>query len=262
MKRDYILFLLVGAMLMPFSVIKAQQYHTGDSLALQNIMTNNFAASNQLNWNDPDPGTWLGVVWNSATPQRIVQLELNAGGGGSGSQQGGTNGLAVEKFTGFSGAGVDASLIGIPDFSALTELYALDLRQNDSITGINVSGLNKLEYVMMCQNAILGALDFSGLANLQHIHMSNMDSLTTLNASNCPRLKRLMCKRGNNTIQTLNMTGSDSIVHFNFKTSLAPSLTTLDFTGKSNIFKIAASRNSLTTLVFSLLKILEAINTY
>ena len=74
MKRNYFIALLALIMITPFVSIKAQLYDAGDSTACYNIMTNNFSSENLLNWNDPDPGMWLGVTWNSATPKRIIEF--------------------------------------------------------------------------------------------------------------------------------------------------------------------------------------------
>jgi hypothetical protein len=196
MKRNYILSLMAAFMLLPFTNVKAQ-FDAGDSTVIYNIMTNNFAASNLLNWNDPNPANWLGVGWDSSvTPYRIVELNIEGTGTESigSSTNGGDHGTAIEKFD-FTSTGnaayVDANLIGAVDLSGLSELVLLNLLKQDSIMSIDVSGLNKLEYFSIARAVYLTDLDVSNLPNLLHLHTGGLDLLENVNASNCPRLKAL-----------------------------------------------------------------------
>ena len=99
MKKNYILSILTVVMLLPFTTIKAQ-YDAGDSTVCYNIMTNNFSTFNMLNWNDPDPGNWLGVEWSTATPKRIVELNINESSNNDNGDntQGGDHGTPFEKY--------------------------------------------------------------------------------------------------------------------------------------------------------------------
>ena len=247
MKRNYILSLLAIAMLMPFTALKAQ-YDAGDSTVCYNIMTNNFAASNQLNWNDPDPANWLGVIWNNATPKRIVRLELNGSGNGNvGNIQGTSWPINMDtvsaKYEGFIGSGIDSELKGELDFSALTELKALDLRNNDSISGVNVSGLVNLNHFFISINDIIDSIDLSGLSNLITTHLQNLDSLLFLDLSNCPRLRRVKAQSwGNGSLNTVNLTGSDSLKHLNLGRGGSATLNIVDLTGKTELRKFKANR--------------------
>jgi len=248
MKRNYILSLLAIAMLMPFTALKAQ-YDTGDSTVCYNIMTNNFTTNTALNWSDPDPGNWLGVIWNTATPKRIVKLELHENGNDMGSPRGGDIGLAIQKYTDIDGSGVNSELTGALDFSALTELFALDLRRQEFVTSINVTGLNNLEYFMMSRADNIATLDFSNLANLQHIHVSRNDGLTTINASNCPRLKKLMVKQCQAGLTNVNVLGSDSIRFLNLKRSMSNSSpqTVFDLTGKFRLYHFVINEANISS---------------
>ncbi len=146
MKKNYFVILLAALVLLPFANLKAQ-FHSGDSLVIQYIMNNNFDSSNLLNWSDSNPANWLGVVWNSASPQRIVQLDLK----GDGSDNAGNTHSTlphIKDYPGISGSGVDSRLSGTIDFSGLTALYAIDLRDQDSIAGVNILGLNNLQLII------------------------------------------------------------------------------------------------------------------
>ncbi|MEJ6735648.1 MAG: hypothetical protein QNK84_01235, partial [Flavobacteriales bacterium] len=239
MKKNYILSILTVVMLLPFTTIKAQ-YDAGDSTVCYNIMTNNFTANNLLNWSDPNPANWLGVIWNTSTPKRIIQLELEENGDDMGTVRGGNVGLALQKYTNINGSGVNSQLTGALDFSALTELFALDLRDQELISSINFTGLNSLEYFIMCRADSITALDMSNLPNLQHIHTSNMDAILTIDASNCPRLKKLMVKRGNATLTNVNISGSDSLRFINIESSVSNTSpqTSLDLTGKTELYHL------------------------
>jgi len=247
MKKFYTLVLLFGLILLPTKNLKAQ-FDPGDVAILENMMNNNFAVSNLLNWNDPNPGNWLGVAWNTATPRRVVQLDLlDEGGWGAGAGAGSSHNTLpfIKAYPGWIGNGVDAALIGNIDLSGLAELYAVDLRRQDSITGLNVSGLNNLEYVMFARNNFTTDLDFSNLPNLQQIHMTSMSALTMLNASNCPRLKLLKSK--NNTLTSFNISGSDSLqaIVINYGDS---GLNAIDLMGKTELQYLWMRYNDIQSL--------------
>jgi len=252
MKRNYILSLLAGLILLPFTSLKAQ-YDAGDSTVCYNIMTNNFASTNLLNWNDPNPGNWLGVVWNTATPKRIIQLDLCVNKGStSGNSRGGDIGLtgSNQKYEGFNGLNVDSRLLGTVDFSGLSELEALDLRRQDSIARINLSGLTKFKYFSMCRNTVMDTLNLNNLPNLINVNMAHMNALISLNASNCSRLKLLKCKRGSATLENLNITGSDSLIALILKntTSNTSPQTTLDLTGKAELYYMIMNNANLSNI--------------
>jgi hypothetical protein len=250
MKRNYILSLMAAFMLLPFTNVKAQ-YHIGDSTAIHNIMTNNFAAANLLNWNDPNPGNWLGVVWdNLVTPYRIVELSLKA----SGIPTNGTRGINNwtidhanyhNKYVNWDTAGVATNLIGDLDFTALSELKRLKVSSHDSITSINVQGLNKLEYLYAGGNNLMDTLDASNLPNLYSIHCGSNNSLVYLNASNCSRLKRV--KATYCAITDVNLTGSDSIRFLSLRDN---DITSLDVSTKTELLCLQVADNpNLTSLV-------------
>lgn len=246
MKKLYIFVLLAGLICLPAKNVKAQ-YDPGDVAALQNVMNTNFAASNLLNWTDPDPGLWLGVTWNAATPRRVVQLDLRGDGMGGGTERGTgwpipMSSVFQTKYEGFLGSGgVDSHLTGDVDLSALSELRALDLRRQDSISGLNVSGLNKLMYFYMGNSDMLTSLDLSNLPNLRDIHIPAMNDLVDLNASNCPRLKKIKATWSNNVLQSINLAGSDSLMQLGLKDA---GLSSLDVTGKTELRKLAVNSNS------------------
>ena len=241
-------------MLLPFTAVKAQ-FDAGDSTVCYNIMTNNFTANNLLNWNDPNPGNWLGVVWNTATPQRIIQLELKGDGSVNvGNTQGAYWPINMDtvsrKYDGFVGSGVNSMLLGNIDFSGLTELIGLDVRENDSISGINVSGLANLNHFFMSRNDIVDSLDLSNLPNLITFHAPRLDSLSFVDLSNCPRLRRVKLQSwSNGKLSYFNVTGSDSLIHLNLGTGgIASALSAIDLTGKTELRKFKAARYAIQTI--------------
>ena len=250
MKKLYTYFTVLLTVFV--SNIAIAQFDSGDSTILQNIMNTNFSSDNMLNWNDPNPANWLGVTWDSASPRRVIQLDLKEDGSGGGSIQGA--GWSVQmasvyqnKYEGFGGSGVDSRLLGNVDFSGLSALEALDLRRNDSITSVNVSGLNNLKYFSFCRQNLCDSLDLSNLSNLQFVQLSRAVGLTHLDVSNCPRLKRIKASFTGNNLKWVDISGSDSLIQLNLKTS---GLTSLDLTGKSELRKVSTgSSDSLATVI-------------
>ena len=248
MKKNYILSILTVVMLLPFTTVKAQ-YDAGDSTVCYNLMTNNFATSNLLNWNDPDPGNWLGVVWNTATPKRIIKLQLRGDGSNPRNWQRNDAWMVLHtfhtKYTQFDTTGVDCQLKGDIDLSALSELELIDVRRNDSLTGVNVSSLNNLEYFYAGQSDMIDSLDFSNLSNIIDIHVVSLDSLVYLNASNCPSLVKLKTGWSENLSEVI-VSGSNNIHQIAIKSS---SITALDLTGITELRRLALPDNSsLSTL--------------
>ncbi|MDG1477902.1 MAG: T9SS type A sorting domain-containing protein [Vicingaceae bacterium] len=213
MKRNYILPLL-AVMIMPFTALKAQ-YDVGDSTTCYNIMTNNFTTNTALNWNDPDPGNWLGVEWNTATPKRIIQLGLHKDGspssGGRAFHTGPGMTSVPSEYANIIFTGVNSELTGVIDLTSFAELKAIDMRGQDLVTGITVTGLNNLEHFKGATMGSLTTLDFSGLANLNVVHLSyNVDLLTSLNVSNCPNLNYLKVR--SQALTNLNITGTNNLI--------------------------------------------------
>ena len=218
-------------MFLPIKNLKAQ-FHPGDSLVLQSIMTNNFTGNTALNWTDPNPANWLGVVWNTATPKRVVELGLDQDGSVTGKAFHGGQGMGAipAQYVGQIGAGVNAELTGILNLTGLAELKFLDLKNQSLLTNLNVTGLTNLNHFMTC-NSGLTSLDFSGLSNLEVIHISGNGGITSVYTSNCSRLKYLKIK--SNSLDTLNLNGNDSLVSL-----LIPnvgSISQLDVSGNSDL---------------------------
>lgn len=234
-------------MLMPFTSINAQ-FHPGDSLVIQAIRTTNFTVNTALNWNDPNPGNWLGVVWNTAIPKRIIQLGLDEDGSVSGKAF--HSGLAVgsvpAEYVGQIGAGVNAELTGALDLSGLSALKFLDLKNQGLIDSLNVTGLNNLEHIIMNRNDSLSVLDFSNLANLQVVHISYTGDITSVNASNCPRLKSLKLK--SDALNSINLLGSDSLVVLMMPNN-GGTIPLLDLTGKVDLEVLIIKSSDVQSIV-------------
>ena len=254
MKKIYSYFTVLITVFV--SNVAIAQYDAGDSTILQTIMNTNFASSNMLNWNDPNPGNWLGVTWDTTvSPRRVIQLDLKEDGSGGGSANGTSWPVPMSsifqptKYEGFGGSGVDSRLLGNVDFSGLSELQALDLRRNDSIAGVNVSGLNNLMFFSFNRNTLCDSLDLSNLPNLLIASMPNLDSLKYLDISNCSRLKRIKLAWSDESLQFINLSGCDSLVHLNLKAS---GLTSLDLTGLSELRKVSTGGSDFLTTVTGL----------
>ena len=245
MKRNYILSLLAIAMLVPFTTLKAQ-FHAGDSLVIQTIRTTNFTGSTALNWTDPDPANWLGVEWNTATPKRVIRLSLDADGTISGKNfhgaPGNTSAAAEVGFTDIGG--VNASLTGAVDFSALAELKALNLKNQGAITAIDLTGLANFEHLIINNNSNITNLDFNNFPNLKYIHLNGMGNLDTLTTANCPNLLSIFDKSGN--LDSVDIIGSDAIESIVLMSS---DLTTIDVTGKTNLEGLKIQNSQLTSIV-------------
>jgi len=243
MKKKYVIALLALMMVVPFTSVKAQ-YDAGDSTACYNIMINNFSSTNLLNWNDPNPGNWLGVTWNSASPQRIVEFTLQVDGddmglhsGGFGLNEPNNHGNNVPHPTFNTGAGVPSQLLGNVDFSPFAELVRLCLTRQDSITNFNVTGLNNLEYIVYPNPEMVQSFELGNLPNLRHVWGYSLKA-TKVDISNCPRLKTFRYWDGSNTVDTLLISGSDSITYLNLKKGLSANAfpQILDFTNMIDLY--------------------------
>ena len=249
MKRKYILSILTVAMLLPFTVVKAQ-FDAGDSTVCYNIMTNNFATANMLNWNDPDPANWLGVEWNSATPKRIVELSLKQNGVPRNRLRG-DNWVVnqmnyYDRHLSWDSANVDTDLKGFLDFSGLSEIKRIKCGKHDSITGFDFQGLNNLEYLYIGHNDMIDSLDFSNLPSLYSVHCGNSDSLVYVDASSCPSLYKLKVAYANE-LEDINLVGSDNIAFLNLNDC---NLTSLDVSTKTELLILNVHDNdNLTSLV-------------
>ena len=245
--------LLIALSIFIITNANAQNYHLGDSMVIQTIRTNNFSGFTALNWDDTIPGNWIGVVWNSATPKRLIELNLasdvaNGGNNNNGSSannvSGGIN-YSVSSIS-FPVTGASPNLQGSVDFSGLSELKKLILNRNESITAINVLGLNKLEYLYVGNTGIT-TLDASGLTSLLQVKVpmfnySGTSPLASINLSGCTNLVRVKASWSTDNLSYINVSGCTSLEQLNLKRS--PMLTSLDLTGISTLKMLSVGDRS------------------
>jgi len=232
MKKNYFIALLALMLVLPFSGVKAQVYNTADSLTCQAMMATNFTAGTLLNWNDPNPGNWIGVTWDGNTPQRITDLNLNE----SSCNTGANNGT-------YDPTGTDIQMTGVLNLMALTELQVLEFRQVAGITGITVTGLNNLTTITGAKSG-LTTLDVSGLTGLTTLRVKNCAALTNINAANCTALT-LASLRGNSAAYTMDFSGCTSLLKIAFPDGGA---TGLDLSGCILLNRIKGRQNNLTSV--------------
>ena len=153
------------------SSVNAQTYHAGD-VAVINAMIDN----NNLPWIKDAPASWPNVDWSAdLTNKRIIYLfgMLNLG------------------------------ITGDVDFSNLTEVKTIHIQTN-SITSLNLTGLNKLEN-LTCSNNKLKTLDLSGNPALNALSCEG-NKLETLNLSGCVNLQYFYCN--DNNLTELDLSGT------------------------------------------------------
>ncbi len=245
MKKNYLLlfltFVSVSWIMPAFG-----QHSTSDTLALRAIQAANFTGSTTLDWNDPDPDMWSGVVWDASTPKRVIRLELanSSANTGSGNTGGKTSTNFSQAMGSFSNTGMQTDLSGVVDVSGLSALQRLILNRNGNVTGVNVSGLASLVRLGLGRTD-LTSLDISNLTSLVIVHLSSNSSLTSVNASGCTSLVRLKIKNAG-MLNTLNVTGCSALEQLNVSNS---GLASLDASPLTSLIRLnARSSNSLSSV--------------
>ncbi len=194
-----------------FTTFSFGQYSSADTTALGVIRDNNFSGTTALSWTDSDPGNWIGVVWDSSVPKRVITLNLsNSNTSAAPEVQNGWRPDSIPYFKYIlARTGTVTDLTGTIDVTALTNLENLMLKRNLNITGLNVSGLTNLKHLFISRTAV-STLDLSGLTSLIEVH-ANQCSLTSVDLSGCNNLKRASIK-DNTSLTTLDVSGCTSMV--------------------------------------------------
>jgi hypothetical protein len=150
-------------------------YHPDDISCLQTILANNASSSTSLNWaSSTDTSSWTSVTWNSESPKRVTQLNLNS-----------------------------KSLIGTLDVRKLSSLQYLYTQYNYDLAGINASGLEDL-YYLYCYYNNLTTLNLDGDSSLYALYCYN-NSIDTLDVTSCRDLYYLYGY--NNSLKSLSVKG-------------------------------------------------------
>ncbi len=218
------------------------QYDAGDTTVINTIKTTNFSVGTTLNWSDSDPGNWMGVVWDTTvTPYRIIELELSGSstnGGNTNNGQNTTLGPINYSYSSqtFNVTGVTPDITGTLDVSGLSELNKLFLNQNPNLTGLNITGLTKLEYLYFGQSGLL-TLDASGVTSLIQVKGPVNNNLKSADFTGCSGLKHTKLSWGMDSLVSVNYTGCTSLEHLTQKN--APLVSSLDISATTSLLKIA-----------------------
>lgn len=134
---------------------------------------------------------------------------------------------------------------------ALMQLFCF----NNSITNLNISGLNYLQFLKCSNNAITN-LDASGLTSLTNLYCNN-NSLTSLNLSGLIFLEDLDCS--DNSLISLDLSGLTYLTTLNCRDN---SLTNINLSGLSSLNGLYCQNNALTNLDVRNLTALTMLNCY
>ena len=127
------------------------------------------------------------------------------------------------------------------DLTALKNLTSIDCNSCNILTSLNVSGLDKLNYINI-KNCPLTSLDLTGLTSLTTLYMGETE-LTSLDVSHLKNLTSLSC--GECKLQSLNVSGLTNL------TSLVCANTqveSLDLRGLTQLNSLQCNDNRLTSL--------------
>ena len=172
----------------------------------------------------------------------------------------------------FPGGGI-ADLTGVEDFASLTHLnvkdnllnYELDLTENsnlifidcsmNSLTDINISGLNQLD-TLKCFNNIINNLNLSFLTNISFVECFN-NSISYINFNSNTNLEYLHC--GSNNLNIINLLECPNLKLLDCAEN---QLTNLDLNYNLNLEYLNCEYNSLTNLDVSNNQLLKRIHCY
>ena len=205
-------------------------YHPDDVAVINSIIENN-----GLYWTPDDLTDWDGVLWNDASPKRIVSLRL--------SNLDLTGTLDVSGLTSLIYLDCNRNYLTSLDLSGLTSLIYLDCNRN-YLTSLDLSGLTSLTY-LDCNLNNLTSLDLSGLTSLTNLDCSD-NYLTSLDLSGLTSLTKLACYDNNFT--ELDLSGLTSLTYLDCSYNY---LTELDLSGLTSLTRLYCSDNYLTSLDMS-----------
>ncbi len=220
------------------------QYDAGDTTVINTIKTTNFGVGTTLNWSDSDPGNWMGVVWDTTvTPYRIIELELASSGSNGGNTNNGQNTTFGPINYSYSSqthtvTGATTDLTGTLDVSGLSELKKLFLNRNPNLTGLNVSGLTKLEYLYSAR-CNFSILDVSGITSLIQVKSGKNSNMKSADFSGCSGLKHVKLAWDFDSLESVNYAGCTSLEHLTQKN--APLISSLDVSATTSLLKISVT---------------------
>ncbi len=232
-----------------FGTASGQNYHPGDTMVLYNIKMNNFTSvsggdSTELNWDDPDPGNWLGVEWNNSNPKRVIGLNLSNTGANDGPNTSQWRDDHIDMdYNRFymDPVGVPTDLTGSINFQGLSEVEYIMLKRNDNVTRAYVYGLNKLRNINITETNI----DWFYVDNLQSLieaRANKCDRLSWFYARNCPNLEFISAKYTDNRIRGIYVTNDPKLEKINVNEG---NVSNLDLSGAVNLVRLNVKENNL-----------------
>lgn len=153
-----------------------------------------------------------------------------------------------------SGINIDRSaLASLQGIEFLTELRALNVGLNPSLTEIDVSGNPNLNSISCGYNGIT-SLDLSNHSQLEQV-ICNNNSIVTLNVDGCTELQRLYCY--NNQLTTLDVSQCPKL---EFLECNSNQLEMLDVSKNSNLKTLVCLGNNLSSINVSRNTLLETLS--
>ncbi len=237
-KNIYILTAIVCAFIAGNTAVA--QHNTADTLALRTIQANNFSAGTMLNWaTESNPDLWIGVIWDSSTPKRVIRLNLSESTCNDGTNNGADTTI-----------GIDMQLTGVLDISGLSEITSVEFRRVVGLTGLTVTGLTKLTNVTASRSG-LTSIDLSGIASFNTLRAKDCPSLLSVDVSNCGDINTLSLA-SNDVLNSLTATNCGTIAKLAIRDNGGIVTSAgYDFTGTTLISRIKGRRSALTSVDMS-----------
>ncbi|MCL2027037.1 MAG: Ig-like domain-containing protein, partial [Bacteroidales bacterium] len=199
-----------------------------------------------LSWAYDSPGSWSStyVTWNTNKPRELIRLDVS-----------------FQNITGH-----------ITAFAGLTTLESFQIRQNNGILSVDVSGCTALQ-ALNIQDGLpnLVSLNASGCVALDRMYwegavetgltFGSHTSLTTLDLSDCSALQTLTIGTTGTIIplSTLNLSGCTALKTLNHRGS---SLSQLNLSALPNLETLEVRRSNIATLSINGLAKLSRIDIY
>ncbi|MDR3140414.1 MAG: hypothetical protein LBU37_01595 [Tannerellaceae bacterium] len=225
----FFLFAGVGA-------VTGQEYHSGDKAALKAFLTQPSQYPEKANWeqllsgeqepdwdNSEDWAKEAGVVWDSASPKRIVQINWE-----------------------------NKKIAGSLNVSACTGLTSLFCYGN-ALASLTAAGLSRLTTIE-CFNNKLERLDLSDLSSLKRL-VCNDNKLKALDVSGLPALTNLQCY--NNLLEGIDLSSPVKLYLLDIRNN---QLRSLDVRSLERLERLMCSHNRLELLNVFPLKTLYELN--
>ncbi len=135
-------------------------------------------------------------------------------------------------------------ITGINYFTELTEFWATD----NSFTSLDLSGLSKLETLILSPNLNLTSLNLEGCTSLTELHLDGCFSLESLNLEDCTALTRLGLSGCSKLADSLDVSHLTELTYLNVNQIY---LLQLDLSANTKLEELLADDTGLTSLDLS-----------